>query len=103
VGFVAGCAVGVVAAVKAAQLQRVGVQPGERWPSSVNSRAAGVSAEVTAEKLRALGDLAKERVTGLVGERGMAKHDRLAGLISSSLWQAAYGPPSAANSSRRSA
>jgi hypothetical protein len=86
VGFVAGCAVGMWAAVKAAQLQRLGVQPARRWPGSVSSRATPTAnPEVTAEKLRALGDLARERVTSLVGDRGTARQDRIAGLLGASL------------------
>jgi hypothetical protein len=84
VGFVAGCAVGVWVSVKAAQLQRLGVQP-DRSPRLISSRAAGAGTDVRAEKLRALGDLAIERMTSLVGERGTLKHDRITGLIGSTL------------------
>ena len=93
VGFVAGCAVGVWAAAKAGQLQRLGVEPAQRWPGSVSSRAAAVNAEVTAEKLRAIGDLARERVTGLVGERATAKQDRIATLLGSSLREDPHKAP----------
>lgn len=103
-GFVAGCAVGVWAAAKAAQLQRLGVRP-DRLSGLLSSRAATAGPEVKAEKLRALGDLAIERVTSLVGDRGALKHDRIVGLIGSSLREDHDRPPAKwpLNGSRHSA
>jgi hypothetical protein len=85
-GFVTGCAVGAWTAAKAAQLRRLGVQPDDhRWPRVVGSRAGAVNAEVTAEKLRALGDLARVRVGSLVGERPTPNYDRIVSLLGASL------------------
>jgi len=64
-GFVLGCAAGAWAVSKASQLR-----PGERdrdkaeWPRASGSRDEGF--EAAAERVRAIGDLARERVSGLL-------------------------------------
>ncbi len=74
-GFLLGAAAGAWAVSKASQLQRGG------------SAARGVAgSEETAEKIRALSGLARERVADLVdGPFGTMARDRIAELIGASL------------------
>ncbi|MGA8680579.1 MAG: hypothetical protein ABSB54_02625 [Acidimicrobiales bacterium] len=65
VGFVLGCAAGAWAASKASQLKKSG-HPRADWPRVASSRAEAVNAEATAERVRALGDLARDRFSGLL-------------------------------------
>ncbi|MGH9304180.1 MAG: hypothetical protein ACRDZ5_07180 [Acidimicrobiales bacterium] len=55
-GFMVGCAAGAWAVSKVVQLRKVGIVPGAA------SRSNGTG-DLTAEKARAIGDLAKERLT----------------------------------------
>jgi len=64
-GFFIGCAAGAWAASKASQLKHTG-QPRADWPRVASSRAESVNAEATAERVRVLGDLAREHLNGLL-------------------------------------
>ena len=76
-GFVVGCAVGAWTVTKASQLQRLGV--GTR-------RIPRRDFEVSAEKVRALGDLARERLTTFLDSpAGEATRERVTELIGASL------------------
>ncbi|HKH88248.1 MAG TPA: hypothetical protein VKA05_05470 [Acidimicrobiales bacterium] len=92
-GFVTGCAVGLWAANKTAQLRRVGVRPHSGAPRSVGSRADAINAELTAEKMRALGQLARHRLNDVL-ERpmGVAARARLADFVGSSVREALATP-----------
>jgi hypothetical protein len=82
-GFVVGCAVGGWAVVKVVQLQRPGVavhQNGSR------SAAPHPSVDLTVEKVRALGDLARERLTSILDSPvGETAKQRVTDLIGASL------------------
>ncbi|HXY45571.1 MAG TPA: hypothetical protein VEH29_15395 [Acidimicrobiales bacterium] len=84
VGFLLGCAAGAWAASKASQLRRTD-GPRADWPRVASSRADAVNAEATAERVRALGDLARERFTGFLDSPlgGMARA-RVVEMLSSS-------------------
>ena len=76
-GFVVGCAVGGWVVTKASHLQRLGVAP---------RRGAARDVDATAEKLRALGDLARERFTTFLDSpAGEATRERVTELIGASL------------------
>ncbi|MGH9292521.1 MAG: hypothetical protein ACRDZ6_07065 [Acidimicrobiales bacterium] len=78
-GFVIGCAAGAWAAGKAVKLQRTAV------PSASKPRGNG-SADITAEKVRAIGDLARERFgTFLDSPAGNAAMKRFTDLVGESL------------------
>jgi hypothetical protein len=64
-GFVVGCAAGAWAAAKVAELRHVETRDSS-WPRVVGSRAKNVSAEVAADKVRAVSDLARERMNFLM-------------------------------------
>jgi len=61
-GFVLGCAAGAWAASKTAQL-RYADRPKPDSPRVVSSRAPSLSADATAERARALGEIARGRFT----------------------------------------
>jgi len=84
-GFFLGCAAGAWAVGKASHLKRSDDTEAE-WPTVASSRAEHMSAEATAERVRAFGDLAKERFNGFLESPigGMAR-DRLADMVGSSL------------------
>ncbi|MGH9129362.1 MAG: hypothetical protein ACRDY2_10475 [Acidimicrobiales bacterium] len=87
-GFLAGAAVGVWAANKAGQLQRLGIgmKSGGQKGSKGSQRTSSATADQAAEKVKALGDLAKERLSGLIeGPLGEVARERVADLIHSSL------------------
>jgi hypothetical protein len=100
-GFVVGCAAGAWAASKAASLRRVDYSDNS-WPRVVGSRARAVSAEVAAEKVRAVSDLARERVNGFMdSQAGAVARQRMAELITTTLRQSsAPSGPSASNAWR---
>jgi hypothetical protein len=76
-GFVVGCAVGAWAVAKASHVQRPGVATGRRSSRDV---------DLTAEKVRAIGDLARERLTTFLDSpAGEAARERVTDLIGSSL------------------
>jgi hypothetical protein len=75
-GFAVGCAVGALVATKASQLHRLDA-PHARTHRDV---------EVTAEKVRAIGDLARERFTTILDSpSGEAARERVTELIGASL------------------
>jgi len=82
VGFAMGCAVGIWAASKASQLQRVGAGPKRNGPAANGSRTEAV----TADKVRAISDLARARLGDLLESpiSGVAR-DRMTELIGASL------------------
>lgn len=73
-GFVLGCAAGAWAVSKASQLRRGDGGERSEWPRA-GSRADG--AEATAERVRAIGGLARERFTefldGPIGDIARAR------------------------------
>jgi hypothetical protein len=83
VGFFLGCAAGAWAASKASQLRRT--EPGRGdWPRVASSRIDAVNAEATAERVRAIGDLARERLTGFLDSPiGDAARARVAEMLTS--------------------
>jgi hypothetical protein len=82
-GFVLGCAAGAWAVSKASQMRRTD-PPSNSWPRVVSSRADMVNAEATVERLRAVGDLARERLGDLVdSQRRNVARDRVSSLLSS--------------------
>jgi hypothetical protein len=84
-GFFLGCAAGAWAAAKASQLKRVDNARAD-WPRVASSRAENVSAEVSAERLRTLSGLARERLSGfLESPLGGIARDRLTAIVGSSL------------------
>ena len=87
-GFFLGCAAGAWAAAKASELKRAD-QPRADWPRVVSSRVESVNAEATAERVRAIGDLARERFSGVLGSPlgGMARA-RMTELVTSSIGRA---------------
>ena len=86
VGFVMGCAAGYWAASKASQLQQVGAGPARSRPAANGARAEAVSAE----KVRAISDLAKARLGDLLeSPMGGVARDRVTELIGASLSGAA--------------
>jgi len=90
-GFVVGCAAGAWAAAKAAELRRGDQSLGDSgsWPRVVGSRAKTVSAEVAAEKVRAVSDLARERVNGFMDSPlGGVARQRVTEIITTSIRQA---------------
>ena len=64
-GFLLGCAAGAWGVVKASHLKNTDAAQGD-WPRTAGSRAEHVSAEATSERVRALGDLARERLSGFL-------------------------------------
>jgi hypothetical protein len=85
-GFFLGCAAGAWAASKASQLKGGGNAQVD-WPRVASSRAEHLSAEVSAERVRALGDLARERLNGFLGSPlGEMARGRLTEIVSSSLF-----------------
>lgn len=88
-GFVVGAAAGAWAASKAAKLRRAD-DTDQSWPRVVGSRAKGVNAEATAEKVRAISDLARERVNGFMDSpMGGVARQRVTDILTSSLRQPA--------------
>ena len=82
VGFVMGCGAGYWAASKASQLLGLGIAPKGRGPRVVDSRADAVSAE----KVRAISDLARARLGDLLDSPiGGVARDRVTELIGASL------------------
>jgi len=93
-GFFLGCAAGAWVASKASQLTR-GDKAQSEWPRAVSPRAGHENAEVNAERGRALGDLARERLNGfLASPLGEMARDRLTGLVGSSSGRGNGGHPS---------
>jgi hypothetical protein len=87
-GFFLGCAAGAWAASKAAQLRHTD-QSQSDWPRVASSRADSVSAEATAERVRAIGDLARERFTGFLdGPIGGLARARMVEVLSASAGRA---------------
>jgi hypothetical protein len=83
--FLLGCAAGAWAASKAAQLKQ-GDGARADWPRVATSRAEHVNAEATAERARAISDLARERFNDFLDTPlGAMARDRLAEAVSSSL------------------
>ena len=94
-GFLMGCVAGVWAASKASQLRRGDVQQAD-WPRVVGSRAESVNAEAAAEKMRAIGDLARERINGLIDSPlGGVARQRATEILTSSLKRSAEGQSAA--------
>ncbi|MGD0083885.1 MAG: hypothetical protein ABSD78_11890 [Acidimicrobiales bacterium] len=92
-GFVAGCAVGLWAANKTAQLRRTGIQPHSGAPRAMGSRADAINAEVTAEKIRAFGELARHRFNDILeGQIGVTARAKIADLVGSSVRDALATP-----------
>jgi hypothetical protein len=91
-GFFLGVAAGAWAANKASGLQRGGAGGAQKlW-----ARSAGASSEEAADKLRALTDLARERLAEVMdGPIGNLARERLTDLIGTSLG----GPPRGESSS----
>ncbi|MGH9169790.1 MAG: hypothetical protein ACRD0Z_02805 [Acidimicrobiales bacterium] len=86
-GFVVGCAAGAWAAAKAAELRRLDRRDAS-WPRVVGSRAKTVSAEVAADKVRVVSDLARQRVNGLMeGHLGVTTRQRVTEIITTTLRQ----------------
>jgi hypothetical protein len=84
VGFFLGCAAGAWAASKASQLKQSD-QPRADWPRVASSRADAVASDATAERVRALGELARERVNGFLDSPlGGIARARMAEMLSSS-------------------
>jgi hypothetical protein len=84
-GFFLGCAAGAWVASKASQLKQTD-QPRADWPRVASSRAEMVNAEATAEKVRVLGDLARERFNGFLDSPlGAIARERIAEIRSSSV------------------
>ena len=92
-GFLLGCAAGAWAVSKASQLKHSdGVRAD--WPRVASSRAEHVNAEATSERVRAFGDLARERFNGfLESPLGGVARDRLTEMVSSSLGRNNGGEP----------
>jgi hypothetical protein len=83
-GFFLGCAAGAWAASKASQLKE-GVNAQVDWPRVASSRAEHLSAEISAERVRAFGDLARERLNGFLGSPlGELARDRLVDIVGAS-------------------
>ncbi len=83
VGLALGCAVGVLAAVKAAELRRLGVG------AELGQRRKKPVPQATAARVRAVGDLARERVVSMLeGPSQEAALDRVTSLLGSSLGHA---------------
>jgi hypothetical protein len=84
-GFLVGCAAGAWAASKASQLKQ-GDGTRADWPRVATSRAEHVNAEATAERVRVISDLARERFNDfLTTPLGAMARDRLAEAVGSSL------------------
>lgn len=98
-GFFLGCAAGAWAASKASDLKRAD-QPRADWPRVVSSRVESVNAEATAERVRAIGDLARERFSGFLGTPlGGVARARMTELVTSSIGRA--GANGVSRASRR--
>lgn len=83
-GFFLGCAAGAWAASKASELKRGDIGQAD-WPRVASSRAEHVNAEAAADRVRALGDLARERFNGLLDTPlGGTARDRLVEMVNSS-------------------
>jgi hypothetical protein len=87
-GFVVGCAAGVWAASKASHLRHPTRDQGS-WPRVVNSRADLVGAggsDLAVERLRALFDLARERVGDVFeGQFHSIARDRASSVLNGAL------------------
>jgi hypothetical protein len=84
-GFLVGCAAGAWAVSKASQLRHTDAAQAD-WPTAAGSQAEHVNVEAASERVRALGDLARERFNGfLESPLGGVARDRLAEMVSSSL------------------
>jgi hypothetical protein len=85
IGFVVGCAAGAWAASKVAELRHVET-PDNSWPRVVGSRAKNLSAEVAADKVRAVSDLARERMNFLMDSQlGGVARQRVTEIITTTL------------------
>jgi hypothetical protein len=93
VGFVLGAAAGAWIANRATELQR--------GPGAKPAVSPVEAADEAAERLRAITNLARERLTTVMdGPVGNLARDRIADLIGASLSQSRDGEPSGRHSSR---